>query len=86
MDRILRRVCGSLFSSQQRHILPVLYNLAKDLNITLTMANLSITASMVVSRFRPSLLGDLADNLGRRPLYIGAMLVCTIANIGLATQ
>jgi MFS family permease len=65
---------------------PALYSLARDLHITLAMANLSITASMAESGFAPSLLGNLADSLGRRPFYVGAIMIYTIANFGLATQ
>jgi len=65
---------------------PALFNLAQDLNITLTMANLSITTYMLVSGIAPSILGDMADTLGRRPLFLFAILTYTIANVGLAIQ
>jgi predicted MFS family arabinose efflux permease len=65
---------------------PALYSLARDLHITLTMANLSIPSYIVVSGFAPSLLGNLADGLGGRPLYVGAIMIYTVANVGLATQ
>jgi len=65
---------------------PALYPLSQDLGITLEMANLSITSYMIVSGIAPSLLGDMADSLGRRPLYLGAISAYLIANIGLALQ
>ncbi|CAN9174353.1 hypothetical protein AA0119_g6600 [Alternaria tenuissima] len=65
---------------------PALYNLAHDLKITLTMANLSITTYMLVSGIAPSILGDMADTMGRRPLFLLAILIYTIANVGLAVQ
>ena len=65
---------------------PALFSLAEDLNITLTMANLSITTYMIVSGVAPSILGDMADTIGRRPLYLVAILTYTIANVGLAVQ
>jgi hypothetical protein len=65
---------------------PALFNLAQDLNITLTMANLSITTYMIVSGVAPSILGDMADIMGRRPLFLFAILTYTIANVGLAVQ
>ncbi|KAH6838982.1 multidrug resistance protein [Alternaria alternata] len=59
---------------------PALYNLAHDLEITLTMANLSITTYMLVSGIAPSILGDMADTMGRRPLFLFAILIYTIVN------
>ncbi|KAL1791979.1 hypothetical protein ACET3X_009730 [Alternaria dauci] len=65
---------------------PTLYNIAHDLDITLTMANLSITTYMLVSGIAPSILGDMADTMGRRPMFLSAMLIYTAANVGLAVQ
>lgn len=65
---------------------PALYPLAQDLRATVEMVNLTITSYMIVSGVVPSLLGDMADTLGRRPLYLGAMAVYCAANIGLALQ
>lgn len=65
---------------------PALYNLAHDLEITLTMANLSITTYMLVSGIAPLILGDMADTMGRRPLFLFAILTYTIANVELAVQ
>ncbi|KAI4609104.1 hypothetical protein J4E80_008852 [Alternaria sp. BMP 0032] len=65
---------------------PALFNIAEDLNITLTMANLSITTYMLVSGIAPSLLGDMADTMGRRPLFLFAIFTYTVANVGLAVQ
>jgi len=65
---------------------PALFNIAEDLDVTLTMANLSITTYMLVSGVAPSLLGDMADTMGRRPLFLFAILTYTVANVGLAVQ
>jgi len=65
---------------------PALFNIAEDLDITLTMANLSITTYMLVSGIAPSLLGDMADTMGRRPLFLFAIFTYTVANVGLAVQ
>lgn len=50
------------------------------------MANLSITTYMLVSGIAPSLLGDMADTMGRRPLFLFAIFTYTVANVGLAVQ
>ncbi|KAH6860864.1 major facilitator superfamily domain-containing protein [Alternaria rosae] len=65
---------------------PALFNLAQDLNVTLTMANLSITTYMLVSGIAPSLLRDMADTMGRRLLFLFAIFTYTVANVALAVQ
>lgn len=41
---------------------------------------------MVVSGVVPSLIGTAADTLGRRPIYVPALTIYLVANIGLAAQ
>lgn len=41
---------------------------------------------MIVSGIIPSLIGNAADTLGRRPIYILALAIYLAANIGLALQ
>ncbi len=41
---------------------------------------------MIVAGLAPAILGDLADNIGRRMVYLFMMAVYCIANIGLALQ
>ncbi|KAI4141049.1 MAG: hypothetical protein L6R39_005527 [Caloplaca ligustica] len=65
---------------------PALHTLASDLTVTVTMINLTITSYMVVSGVAPAIVGDLADTVGRRPVYIVAFLIYFAANIGLALQ
>lgn len=65
---------------------PALHSLAEALSVSLQLANLTITSYMIVSGVVPSLLGDMAESLGRRPLYLGALFVYTAANVGLAAQ
>lgn len=65
---------------------PGLVPIAEDLNVTLENVNLSITSYMIVSGIIPSLLGDMAESVGRCPLYLGAILIYTLANVGLAVQ
>ena len=48
--------------------------------------NLTITAYLICQGIVPSVLGDLADMLGRRPVYIIVFLVYFVANIDLAMQ
>ncbi|KAL8804010.1 MAG: hypothetical protein Q9223_005943 [Gallowayella weberi] len=65
---------------------PAVKYLARDLHVTLELINLTITAYLVCQGIIPSLVGDTADMIGRRPVYIGAFSVYLAANIGLALQ
>jgi MFS family permease len=77
----------SLFSPSSSTIYyPALTFIAQDLNVSLEMMNLTITSYLVISSIAPALLGEMADTLGRRPIYIGMMMVYVAANIALASQ
>ncbi|KAL8769895.1 MAG: hypothetical protein Q9194_005324, partial [Teloschistes cf. exilis] len=65
---------------------PSLNYLAQDLNVSLELVNLTITAYLVCQGIVPSIVGDTADTAGRRPVYIAAFVVYLAANIGLALQ
>lgn len=65
---------------------PAIYSLSTDLHTSIEAINLSVTVYMIVSGVTPSILGDAADQIGRRPVYIFAFVVYFFANIGLAVQ
>ncbi|KAL8940268.1 MAG: hypothetical protein Q9211_002366 [Gyalolechia sp. 1 TL-2023] len=65
---------------------PSLNYLARDLNVSIELMNLTITAYLICQGIVPSFVGDAADNLGRRPVYIAAFFVYLAANVGLALQ
>ncbi|KAL9035177.1 MAG: hypothetical protein Q9180_005000 [Flavoplaca navasiana] len=65
---------------------PAINYLARDLSVSLELINLTITAYLVCQGVVPSLIGDTADMVGRRPVYIAAFVVYLAANIGLALQ
>lgn len=65
---------------------PALNPLAEDLHVSNTIINLTLTAYMIFQGLAPTVFGDLSDMAGRRPAYIGAMVVYIAANIGLALQ
>lgn len=60
--------------------------IAKDLGISITDVNLSITTYMVCSAVAPSITGDASDIFGRRPLYLLTLSLYFAANIGLALE
>ena len=65
---------------------PAITSLAHSLDRSIEAINLTITSYLVVSGIAPSIFGDLADRLGRRPITIIALSLYFAANVGLALQ
>ena len=62
---------GSFFSPLRANIyFPALPALAKDLNVSNELINLTLTSYMIFQGLAPAFMGDLADVAGRRPVYI----------------
>lgn len=65
---------------------PALEDVAESLNTTLSLVYVSVTVYLVTQGVIPAFFGDLADQIGRRPVYIVALTVYFAACIGLALQ
>ena len=79
--------CGGFFSPLSANIyFPALNSLSKDLKVSSELINLSLTTYMIFQGLAPTVFGDLADMIGRRPVYILGFIVYIGANIGLALQ
>lgn len=65
---------------------PALTYIGEDLGVSLSLMNLSITVFLVIQAIAPPLLGDIADQVGRRPVYLLVLLVYFVACVGLALQ
>lgn len=65
---------------------PALNVLANDLGVTSSAINLTLLTYMIWQGLAPVLFGDLADNVGRRPVFIVGFAVYIVANVGLALQ
>ncbi|RMZ82391.1 hypothetical protein DV737_g2066, partial [Chaetothyriales sp. CBS 132003] len=65
---------------------PALNDLAHDLRVSNTLINLTLTSYMIFQGIAPTLIGDLADTMGRRPAYLVCFIIYIAANIGLALQ
>jgi MFS family permease len=75
------------FSSLSSFIyFPAIPFLASDLAVSTERINLTVTAYLIMSGVFPSIVGDAADNLGRRPVFIVALAIYVAANVGLALQ
>ena len=65
---------------------PALTAVANDLHTTLLKINLTITSYMIVSGVVPMIFGSIADQIGRRPVYLFVFFIYVLANVGLALQ
>jgi predicted MFS family arabinose efflux permease len=60
--------------------------MARDLGVSVTLTNLTITCYLIVAHIAPVAMGDLADHDGRRPVYIMTTVLLVGSNVGLALQ
>ncbi|KAL8946758.1 MAG: hypothetical protein Q9222_006886, partial [Ikaeria aurantiellina] len=78
---------GAFFSPLSANVyFPALTTLAQDLHKSNGAINLTLTSYMIFQGLAPTIFGDLADMIGRRPVYILGFVIYIGANIGLAVQ
>ena len=65
---------------------PALVPIARDLGVSVLLVNLTITSYLIVAAVAPACMGDLADQSGRRPIYILMFTLFIGANVGIALQ
>ena len=63
---------------------PALPTVARDLNVSIELVNLTVTAYLIFQGLAPSLWGPISDVKGRRVAYCGTFLVFLGACLGLA--
>ena len=79
--------CGGFFSPLSANIyFPALNSLSRDLKVSSELINLSLTTYMIFQGLAPTIFGDLADMIGRRPVYLLGFTIYIGANVGLALQ
>ncbi|KAK8090612.1 hypothetical protein PG994_000117 [Apiospora phragmitis] len=82
---VLSAAAGAFFSPLTAQIyFPALGLLAKDLNVSLTQINLTVTTYMIFQGLTPMFIGSFADATGRRPAYFICIVIYIGANIGCA--
>ncbi|OQV09423.1 hypothetical protein CLAIMM_13548 [Cladophialophora immunda] len=87
LNMVLLVAFASCFSPLSSFIYyPALTAITRDLHTTLSKANLTITSYMIVSGVAPTLFGSMADQVGRRPVYLLMFTLYVVANVGLALQ
>ncbi len=65
---------------------PAIPFLARDLQVNVEKINLTVTSYLVASGVFPTLVGSAADRYGRRPVFIIAVGLYVVINVGLAVQ
>lgn len=63
---------------------PAITAISRSLRVSIELINLTITSYQIVSGIAPSILGDLADQSGRRLVCLIAFSLYFSANLGLA--
>ena len=68
--------CAGFFSTLSSNIyFPALNALSRDLKVSNSLINLTLTSYMVFQGLAPTVFGDLADMIGRRPAYILGFII-----------
>ncbi|KAI1747048.1 major facilitator superfamily domain-containing protein [Xylaria castorea] len=82
---VLAAAAGAFFSPLSAQIyFPALDALSRDLHISITEVNLTVTTYMIVQAIAPMFVGSLADTAGRRPAYVLCFIIYIAACIGCA--
>ncbi|KAF2396639.1 citrate synthase [Trichodelitschia bisporula] len=84
---VLAGSLAAFFSPLSANIyMPALNTLAKDLHVSNTLIGFTVTSYLIFQGLAPTFVGAFADAQGRRPAYIGCIIIYLCANIGLALQ
>nr|ANC28058.1 major facilitator superfamily [Polyporus umbellatus] len=76
---------AALFSPLTANIyFPAIPTIANVFHKSTELINLTVTVYMVVQGISPMFWGTLSDQWGRRPMFIGCMVVLALACVGLA--
>lgn len=65
---------------------PALEPIARDLKVSNTLVNISISTFIILQGIAPTFSAQLSDTAGRRPVYLVCLLLFLAANIGLGVQ
>ncbi|KAL0078829.1 chloramphenicol resistance protein [Phycomyces blakesleeanus] len=85
MSIVAMAALSSFFSPFSANIyFPALNMIQQDMHTTTDLINLTVTVYMVFQGVSPSFWGGLADNWGRRPVYIMTIFIYIMACIGIA--
>ena len=78
---------SAMFSTMSSYIYyPALVPVAHDLGVSVALVNLSVTTYLIVAAIAPAFMGNMADQSGRRPIFMLLFVLMIAANVGLALQ
>lgn len=78
---------AAMFSTLMSYIYyPALVPMSRSLGVSVALINLTVTSYLIVAAIAPAFMGDMADQAGRRPIYILMFTLLIAANIGMALQ
>jgi multidrug resistance protein len=83
---VMAAACGLISPLSGNIYFPALNPLSRDLHVSSSLINVSLTTYMIVQGLTPSLMGNFADTTGRRPAYLIGFTIYIGACIGLALQ
>ncbi|KAF4448023.1 putative dityrosine transporter [Fusarium austroafricanum] len=66
--------------------LPAIPSISRDLDVSISLINLTVTTYLIFQGIAPSFIGNFSDTYGRRPAYMICCAIYLVANIGLALQ
>ncbi|KAL0931542.1 major facilitator superfamily transporter [Colletotrichum truncatum] len=66
--------------------IPIIDTLSEELHVSIEYINITITSYLLVQGIVPALLSNIADHLGRRPIYLLSLFTFCASCIGLALQ
>jgi hypothetical protein len=77
-------VAGILSPISSNIFVPAIPTLAHEFNRSEQDISLAVTIYLVFQAITPSFFGAMSDSFGRRPVYMGTLIIYLGANIGLA--
>ena len=63
---------------------PALDSISRALSVSVNKVNLTVTSYLAVATIAPTLVGDTADVLGRRPVYLIVLILYFVADVAIA--
>jgi MFS family permease len=82
--KVLVRPHSALTPLSSNIFVPAIPPLATAFHTTEEKISLGVTVYLVFQAVTPSFFGSMSDSFGRRPIYIGTLIVYMGANVGLA--
>ncbi|KAK2758564.1 major facilitator superfamily transporter [Colletotrichum kahawae] len=65
---------------------PIIDTLSEELHVSIEFINITIASYLIVQGLVPALLSNIADHVGRRPVYLVSLFTFCASCVGLALQ